>query len=346
MAPERSQPILIIFLLLVLLTLSFFILQPYLTAIILASVVAIGFWPVYKYILKYIPFKWLASLLMVLIVLVVFLLPLSFFGMQAFREAFSAYSSLSGSGGIQVDSMINWLQQRVSDVVPVTFGSISVNQYLKSILEWFINNLGSIFSSIVGGIFTIVLSLFILFFFFKDGSKMKMFAIEHSPLHEPYNTRLIEKIKLSINSVIRGSLVTAILQGVVSGIGFYIFGVPNPALWGGLATIAAFVPTLGTSLVLIPTIIYLFFVGSPLMGIGLIIWGVLSVGLIDDILGPKLIGKGMQMHPLLIMLAVIGGVGLFGPLGIILGPMIFALLYAVSDIYFELIKKDSQSSET
>ena len=339
MASERSQSLLITFLFLGLLVLSFFILQPYFTAIILASVIAIGFWPVYKYILKYIRLKFFASLLMVLLILVIFLLPLAFLGTQAFKEGFGAYSSLAGSGGIQIDSIISWLQNKVSLFVPVSFGAVSINQYAKSALEWFIGNLGSIFSGIAQGVLTMILSLFILFFFFKDGSDMKKFAIEHSPLSEPYNSRLFDKVKESINSVVRGSLVTALLQGIASGIGFYFFGVPNPALWGSLTMIAAFVPTVGTSLVLIPAIIYLFFIGSPIMAVGLIIWGVLFIGLIDDILGPKLIGKGMHMHPLVTMLAVIGGVSVFGPLGIILGPMVFALLYAISDIYFEFIKK-------
>lgn len=336
MAIDRSQPVLIILLLVGLLVLSFFILQPYLTAIILASVIAIGFWPLYQYVLKYIHLRALAALLMVVLVLVIFLLPLALLGTQAFKEAFNAYASLAGNGSVHIDEMVRWLQIKISDIVPVTFGTISVAQYVKSILVWLINNLGSIFSGIASGFFTLLLSLFVLFFLFKDGNDMKEFAIRHSPLREPYNSRLFQKVKESINSVVRGSLVTALLQGIASGIGFYIFGVPNPALWGGLMVIAAFIPTFGPSLVLIPAITYLFFINSPLMAIGLIVWGILEIGLIDDILGPKLIGKRMHMHPLLTMLAVIGGVGLFGPLGFILGPLVFALTYAVSDIYFEI----------
>ena len=162
---ERSQSLLTTFLLLSLLALSFFILQPYLTAIILAAVIAIGFWPLYLYLSKYIRLRILSAILMVLIVLVVFLLPLAFFGTQVFKEAFSAYSSLAGSGGTQIDSMVSWVQVKISDIVPVTFGTVSVNQYAKSILEWFINNFVSIFSGIAKGLFTVILSLFILFFF-------------------------------------------------------------------------------------------------------------------------------------------------------------------------------------
>jgi predicted PurR-regulated permease PerM len=90
----------------------------------------------------------------------------------------------------------------------------------------------------------------------------------------------------------------------------------------------------------------MFFVSNTITALGLMVWGILAVGLIDNTLGPIIVGRGMKIHPLVVFIGVLGGVGLFGPLGFVVGPIVFALLYAVSDIYFELIKKDSQSSET
>jgi predicted PurR-regulated permease PerM len=343
MTQERSQPILIVLLLIGLLILSFFILQPYLTAIILAAVFAIIFWPLYRKLAAWMRIPGFSALIMVLIVLVVFLMPLTFLGAKVFNEAYNAYVSLTGTGGnIPVDSVVQWLQKKVADVIPFNIAPLTVSQYAKSILEWFVANVGTIFASVARGLFTFVLSLFALFYFFRDGSKIKEFIIGHSPLHEPYNSRLFEKTKTAVNSVIRGTLIVSLLQGIASGIGFLIFGVPNPALWGGLAMIAALVPTLGTSLVLVPTIAYLLFSGEIMMAIGLLIWGLLAVGLIDNTLGPKMIGKGMKIHPLVTFLGVLGGVSLFGPIGFVLGPIIFALLYAVSDIYFELVKKSAE----
>jgi predicted PurR-regulated permease PerM len=344
MAHDKSQSILVALLLVFLLAVSFFIIQPYLTAVILGAVFAIIFWPLYKKLTSLIKLPGFSALVMVLIVLVVFLMPLILLGARVFSEAYDAYGSLTESGGVTIDSVVGWVQQKVAGIAHVNVTPLAVGQYAQKILEWFVSNMGAIFSSIAGGILSFVLSLFFLFYFFRDGSNIKEFIIRRSPLHEPYNSRLFEKIKNAVNSAVRGTLVIALLQGIVSGTGFAIFGVPNPALWGGLAMIAALVPTLGTSLVLAPTIAYLLFAGNEIMAAGLLIWGLLAVGLIDNTLGPKLIGRGMKMHPLVTFLGVIGGISVFGPIGFVLGPIIFALLYAVWDIYFELTTKPAEGA--
>ncbi len=347
MSSNKSQSILIVLLLVFLLAISFFVIEPYLTSIILATVFAIVFWPVYRRLSGIIKLGGFDALIMVFLVLVVFLIPLTFVGSRVLSEAYSAYNSIfNANGNAQITSTISWLNQKINESAPTFIGPIDLTGYAKSILEWFLGNLGTIFTGVARGLFTFVLSLFMLFYFFRDGNKIKKFLIEHSPLNEPYNTRLIEKIREAINSVVRGSLIVALLQSIVSGIGFYIFGVPNPSLWGGLTFVAAFVPTLGTSLVIVPVIVYMFFASNTLMALGLAVWGILAVGLIDNTLGPILVGRGMKIHPLVVFIGVLGGVSLFGPIGFIVGPIVFALLYAVSDIYFEFIKKDNQSSET
>lgn len=346
MTSDKTQSILVVLFLVFLLAISFLIIEPYLTPIILAAVFAITFWPVYRWLSKIIKLRGFDALIMVFLVLVVVLIPLTFVGSRVLGEAYSAYNSIfNANGNAQITSTISWLNQKINESTPTFVGPIDLTGYAKSILEWFLGNLGTIFTGIARGLFTFVLSLFILFYFFRDGSKIKKFLIQHSPLDEPYNSRLIEKIREAINSVVRGSLVVALVQGIVSGIGFYIFGVPNPALWGGLTFVAAFIPTLGTSLIIAPVIVYMFFVSNTVMALGLMVWGILAVGLIDNTLGPMMVGRGMKIHPLVVFIGVLGGVGVFGPMGIIVGPIIFALLYAVSGIYFELVRKNSEVSK-
>jgi predicted PurR-regulated permease PerM len=339
MTQEKSQPLLITLLLLGLLIFSFFILQPYLTSLILAAVFTIALWPVYKFILKFVRIHFLAAFLMVLIVLIVLMIPLFFLGTRMVSEAYGAYNSLVGSGGFQIDSVVQWLQEKITEAFHIKVAPIEISQYVKSILEWFVGNLGPIFSSLVRVVFTFLLSLFVLFFFFKDGSRIKKFFIEHSPLNPSYNTRLFEKIRSAVNAVVRGTLVIALINGITGGFGFFIFGLPSPALWGGLTVIASLVPALGISLVFVPAIVYLLFSGQTIMAAGLLVWGFLLIGLIDNTLGPKLVGRGMKMHPLLTFLGVIGGISLFGAIGFILGPIIFALLYVIFDIYLELAQE-------
>jgi len=104
-------------------------------------------------------------------------------------------------------------------------------------------------------------------------------------------------------------------------------------LWGVVAALSALIPGIGTSLVLGPGILYLFTVGATTQAVGLLIWSVVAVGLIDNSLGPKLVGKGMRLHPLMVLLSVFGGLAFFGPAGIFLGPLCISLLFALLSIY-------------
>ena len=108
---------------------------------------------------------------------------------------------------------------------------------------------------------------------------------------------------------------------------------PNPVLWGLVAALAALIPGIGTALILIPAIGYLFFTGSTGAAIGLLIWGVVAVGLIDNFLGPMLVNRGVKIHPFLILLSIFGGLSFFGPVGFVLGPLIIALVFALLEIY-------------
>jgi predicted PurR-regulated permease PerM len=112
-----------------------------------------------------------------------------------------------------------------------------------------------------------------------------------------------------------------------------IFDIPAPAVWGAVAAIAAFIPGIGTSLVIVPGIIYLLLTGNTAYAIGLAIWGAVAVGLIDNVLGPHLVNKGVHIHPFLILVSVLGGLSTFGPIGFILGPLVLALLFALLEVY-------------
>ena len=155
--------------------------------------------------------------------------------------------------------------------------------------------------------------LFALFYLLRDGGKFKRALISLSPLIDSYDEKIIQKVKQAIKSVVAGSLVVSLAQGISTGLGFYIFGVPNPALWGSFAVVSALIPGFGTSLVLIPGILYLFIESTQIHAIGLLIWGALAVGLVDNVLGPMLVNRGVQIHPFIILLSVMGGLVFFGP---------------------------------
>jgi Predicted permease len=163
-----------------------------------------------------------------------------------------------------------------------------------------------------------------------------------SPLPNRYDTVVVQRLHDAINSVIRGALLIAVIQGILTGVGLTIFGVPNAVLWGSIAIVAALIPYVGTAAVLTPAIAYLFLIDRTGAAVGLLAWGIVAVGLIDNFLGPRLVNRGIRLHPVVILLAVLGGLAFFGPLGYILGPLVISLLFALLDIYpLLLLKKQS-----
>lgn len=320
--------------------LTFFIFRPYLSALFLAVIFAIAFRPVYELFLRtFKGQKVVAALLSVLVLVIVIVVPLSFFGFFIFKDAQEFYLRIAsgGSGGalaVGTDFLQSWIGRFFPGF------SIDLVEYLKQGLSILVANLGSIF----GTLFTVVLQLFLMllgvFYFLKDGSKFREQIIFLSPLSDNYDKTILGRLETSINSVVKGALSVAFIQGILSGIGFALFGVPSPMLWGALAAIAALIPGVGTSLVIFPAILYLFFFGNSVMALGLLAWGVLAVGLIDNILAPFLIERGLKVHPFLILLSVLGGLALFGPVGFIAGPVALALLFALLDIYPLLFQDD------
>jgi predicted PurR-regulated permease PerM len=322
--------------------LLFFIFKPFLFALILAVVFATVFDPLHKKILKMTKeSKGLTAFLTTGAVLIIIVVPLTFLGIQIFQEATGLYSSLASNGNtINLTNNISTYLQNLTGFSPVPIDtSFDFNQYLKQGLSWLIQHIGPVFANVIQVILGIFIFLIALYYLFKDGHKLKSTLITVSPLRDVHDEIIFNKLALSVNSVIKGSLVVALIQGTLTAIGFTIFGVPNTVLWGSAAAIAALIPGFGTMLVIFPAILYLYFSGAMLPAFGLLIWGAIAVGLIDNLLGPKLVERGIKIHPFLILLSILGGIGFFGPLGFLLGPLILSLFFTLIEIYF-LIRKE------
>ncbi|MCE9585329.1 AI-2E family transporter [Candidatus Nomurabacteria bacterium] len=325
------------------LVLTFFIFKPFLYASILAVVFATIFYPIYKIILKVTKQnKGLSAISTTILVVVVFLVPLILLTTQIFKESTSLYSSMLNNGGFDnlsalVTNQLNGLNNFLPTQVDF---SLNINQYLKSGLNWLVNNLGFIFSNaiaITGGCIVFFIALYYLF---KDGEELKKNIIRLSPLDEEYNQLIFKKMSIAINSVVKGTLLIAILQGALTSLGFFIFGIPNAVLWGTVTTFTALMPWAGTGLIIVPAAIYLFLNSNLLHFIGFAIWGITIVGFIDNLLKPKLIERGIMIHPVLILLSVLGGISFFGAIGFLLGPLILSLLFVLFEIYSMIKKKE------
>ncbi|OGL69110.1 hypothetical protein A3B21_03875 [Candidatus Uhrbacteria bacterium RIFCSPLOWO2_01_FULL_47_24] len=338
---QKSELYFLLILLAGIFILAFFIFKPFLYALILAIVFATVFEPVHKMALVITrERKGLAALLAAISVLIVVVAPIAFLGIQIFQEATGLYSSLIENGGAtDLSHSIGDTIQSLARFSPVPIDDPDVSQYLKQGLSWLLQHLGPLFSNVAKVIMGVFVFLVALYYLFKDGRKLKAAVIALSPLQDIHDETIFNKLALAINSVVKGKLTVALVQGVLTAVGFAIFGVPNATLWGSIAAITALVPGVGTVLVLLPGIIYLFFSGETLFAVGLLLWGMTAVGLVDNFLGPKLAGQGMRLHPFLILLSVLGGVGFFGPLGFLLGPLVLSLLFALLGIYSAISKE-------
>ncbi|MEK7509852.1 MAG: AI-2E family transporter [Patescibacteria group bacterium] len=328
------------------LVLTYFIFQPFLTPLILAAVFAVVLQPLYKRIHRSIP-HWpsSAALLTVLISVVAILVPLMLIGTQIGLEAQNLYTDLrSPETRAALLGTARDLESAIIQYIPAARGfsaelSANLSTYAETGLQWLIGNLGGAVSSAASLVLKFFLFFIALYYLLKDGAKLKDRIVQLSPLRDAYDESIFNKLELAVNSVIKGNLMIALIQGVLTAIGFTIFGVPNPVLWGTVAAIAALIPGIGTGLVFIPTVFFMLFTGHPGAALGLTLWGILAVGLIDNFLAPQLIGAGVKLHPLLVLLSVLGGLAFFGPIGIFLGPLSLSLLFAFISIYTEISRR-------
>lgn len=316
--------------------LTAFLLKPYLGIIIAAGALAIVFKPIYNKILKIVKQKkTIASLLSVLLVILIVLAPLFLIGFQVYKEASSLYTGLSNDNFSQFNNLISKIEKTAQGLSPGFSLNLNAQEILSPILNFTVKHLGGLFSGAAKILLSLSLGLITLFYFFKEGSEIKKYIAKISPLSLKNNEDIFIALKKTINASIKGGLLVAILQGFFIGIGFVIFGVPNAALWGAVCVIASFIPGIGIALLIIPAFVYLIAGSKILMAVGFLIWAISTNAILDYLISPKL-KKGAGLHPLLILFSVLGGISLFGPMGILIGPMIISLLSVLLKIFNRL----------
>lgn len=191
------------------------------------------------------------------------------------------------------------------------------------------------------GIFgNLVLMLFILFFYFRDGDAMAARIRNLLPLEPKRKERLEKHLESVTRAVVYGTVVTALVQGALLGIGFWITGVPSPVVFGVLAAVASFVPFVGTGLIWVPAALYLYAQGVAWKTIFLVVWSALVVGSADNFLRPLLVSGKSQVGTLTVFFGVLGGIATFGFVGLFLGPVILALALSL----IEFAEEDGRSS--
>ena len=331
--------------------LFYLIAAPFVSAIFLALITAVLFKTLNERILNSFGGRRnIASLASVLIVLAIIFIPLAVIGNSLIKESAALYSEIQGkdSGVYSLGPTVSRIE---SFVESQGWGKnldlkrfLDVSPYIGRGLVWLSSNLTSFFSSVLNLTLSVFLYILCLFYLFRDGRSLTKNILAWSPLFDVHDTLILSKISTTVVSVLRGQLMIGLIQGFLTGIGFWIFGVPHPVIWGSVAAVASLIPAIGTSIVNAPAVIYLFLVGQTFQAFGLLIWAVLAVGLVDNLLGPYLINRGVKIHPFLILISVLGGISFFGPVGFIAGPVVLSLLFALLELYPVII--NSKKVET
>jgi predicted PurR-regulated permease PerM len=332
MPAHRFQTPFFLVLLLAVAVATLAVLSPFFTPLVVAVGLAVLLRPLHRRLTVLLKGKeGVAAFLCVLFAMVVVFGPVAAIAAQAIREAADLYRSLAQDDWSTVRGLVDGVQEMVRTVAP-SF-RFEVRELIQPVLAWIASHAGAVFSGTFQTAFAAVVAFLAAFYLLRDGALLKRRIIELSPLSDGYDEAIFERLSGAMRSVLRGSLSIAVIQGVLTGIGFAVSGVPNATLWGAFAAVCALIPGVGTAIVLIPGIFYLYATGSTVAGTVLLAWSVGAVGLIDNALAPYLVGRGARVHPFLVFLAVIGGLGLFGAIGFFLGPLVLSLLFALIDIY-------------
>lgn len=319
-----------------LLVVSFLVFKPYLGIIFISCVLSIICNPVYQKLISW--FKGregLAAITVLVMVVFIIIIPLVFIATSVFSEAVGLYNSIVFQGEaskiiIYSDSISSKLGQIIFQDPSVR---LNIQDYLKDVLSWIIGHFDSIFAAVFKGVLGFFLMLISVYYLLRNGSLIRKNVILWSPLPDHYDEEVLLGLRSSVDAVIRGRFLVAIAQGFFLTLGFLIFGVANPILWGFVGSIASLIPALGTSLITIPASLYLFLNGNIGAGVGILIWGAVAVGLVDDALSMFILKKKIKIHPLIILFSVLGGIQFFGPIGFIAGPVLVSAFLSLLRIY-------------
>jgi predicted PurR-regulated permease PerM len=231
----------------------------------------------------------------------------------------------------------------IQDRIPVTTEQIQKGLVdgLTSAVQFLLTRGRSVFIGALGAVVSLFLTLFLVYFFFRDGDDFMRRTIRLIPVEEARKRRLVEHVSSVTRAVVLGSLVTALAQGACIGLGFWISGLPSPVVFGVLAAVCALLPIGGTAFVWVPGALLLGAEGRWGWAIFLAVWGALIVGSADNVLRPMLISGRAQISTLPVFFGVLGGLGAFGMIGMFLGPVVVALALEL----FRFAEEDRGSDE-
>ena len=317
--------------------LSYLLFQPFLNPLLSALVIAIVFFPVHARMQTVVRNSSLAAFLSTVMVTLIIIVPAIMIFAAVTKEISSLIALIDQksveSGGLSpylnrlLERPMNWLGQYI-DLSQFNLRD-AIRSRLEGVSRFLLAQLANIIGSLTSFLVDAVVTIFTLFFLFREGRSMRRRVAAILPLSPSQVESLFTGIENTIIGTVYGGLVVAAVQGALIGIALWVFGIHSPVLWAVVAAFFALLPFVGTAVVWVPAAIYLAATGHWVQAIILAGWGAGVVGSVDNVLRPFLISGRVKMHTLLIFFAVFGGVNVFGFLGLFIGPVILAITTAL-----------------
>lgn len=332
--------------LLVLVTLAFgWILLPYYGAVFWAVVTAILFSPVQRRIrinLRGRPNA--AALLTLLVVLVIVVLPLAVVSSMLAQEAMSVLQRVQSGEisftryGEQIYAALpGWLTGLLDRFGLADLAGLKakLGERLTAGTQLLASRAVSLGQDTFNFLVAFGVMLYLLFFLLRDGNGLAARVRQAIPLAEEDKRELLARFAAVIRATVKGNILVAVVQGVLGSLAFWFLGIHGALLWGVVMAVLSLLPAVGAALVWGPVAVYLMVSGALWKGVGLVVWGVVVIGLVDNVLRPILVGKDTKMPDYLVLVSTLGGIAVFGLNGFVIGPVIAALFMAIWDIFIE-----------
>lgn len=311
-----------------------------------AAIIAGIFYPVYRLINKKIKIPNLSTVIVMLIIFLVIVLPLISISTLVVKESVNLYSSVSSSRGQIGETMqdvLYWVQNN-----PVTsnlnidevFWTEKFTDFANIITSFLISSITIFTQNSIVFLIMFFITFYTLFFFIRDGKKLLQKLMHLCPLGDSYEKILYQKFTSTARATIKGSLIIGLIQGILGWGMFMVAGIQGAMIWGVLMVLLSSVPGLGSYFVWLPAAIIMLIIGEVWTGLGMILFGTLVIGTIDNFLRPMLVGRDSQMHPLLVLLSTLGGIVVFGISGFVIGPIFASLMMAFWDMYEDYYRKE------
>jgi predicted PurR-regulated permease PerM len=322
--------------------------KPFLFSALWAGLLAHWAFPIHLRLTKLVGGKEALSAAMLTVgALGIVVVPLIAMGVMLVREAGAAEQEIRSwiaAGGLQrlpdlvagIPFIGNWLKSAVSGTGNPTFSlEQSLVSGFKELSQFLVGGMGGLLKNTFALVTNFFIMLLVLFFLFTDGRQWLAVLYELIPMEESHKSKILARLDQTIRAVVKGMLVTAIVQGLLAGMAYLALDVPFPVGLTALTIVLAPIPFGGTGLVWGPVALYLFWMGATGKALAMLVWGIGVISMVDQFLRPWLIGQDVQIPVLLLVLSVLGGLALYGLLGLFVGPILVSLLMTAVQIYRE-----------